>query len=291
MGRVDAGAFFIEENGYTVVQHNTADWAQFGEIVHGHSTISEKERQSFRVRSHAFQVKFEGANPSAQIVADKPLFTYNNYFIGNDPSKWATNCRIFQGITVKNIYPNIDVRYYAGDGNVKYDLIVHPGGNPANIVLNYEGADGLDVKGKNLLIKTSAGVLREMDPYSYQYNQTGRVQVSNRYVVKKNKVTFDVKNFDPKTTLVIDPSLVFCSFQAVRPITGASPLRMDPMDRCMAAALCTDKDSQQVPALISRHRAAANGILVSLSSHLMALTGYMPLTSAVVARNNRTALW
>jgi gliding motility-associated-like protein len=216
MGRVDAGAFFIEEDGYTVVQHNTADWGQFSEMLHGHSAMDENKRKAFRVRSHAFQVKFEGGNPNPEIVADKPLFTYNNYFIGNDPSKWATNCRIFQGVTIKNVYPNIDVRYYAGDGNVKYDLIVHPGGNPSNIVLNYEGADGLEVKGKNLLIKTTAGELKELDPYTYQYNKTGKVQVNTRYVVKKNKVSFAVKNHDPNTTMVIDPSLVFCSFSGSR---------------------------------------------------------------------------
>ncbi|MDQ3278815.1 MAG: hypothetical protein M3Q06_10850, partial [Bacteroidota bacterium] len=214
MGRVDAGAFFIEEGGYTVVQHNPADWAEMAEVLHGHGTDSKKaSTKNVTLRSHAFQVKFLGGNPSPQIVADKPLYTYNNYFIGNDPSQWATNCKIYQGITVKNIYPNIDVRYYSGGSSVKYDLIVHPGGDPSAIQLKYEGADGLEVKSKELYIKTSVGDLRETDPYTYQHNEKGRVDVHTRYVVKKgNIVTFDVKNYNPKTTLVIDPNLVFCSF-------------------------------------------------------------------------------
>ncbi|HEY1020825.1 MAG TPA: hypothetical protein VGE06_00870, partial [Flavisolibacter sp.] len=38
MGRVDAGAFFIEESGFTVVQHSPEDWGKMTEAVHGHGT-------------------------------------------------------------------------------------------------------------------------------------------------------------------------------------------------------------------------------------------------------------
>lgn len=214
MGRVPAGAFYIEENGYTVVQHDTAQWAELSKSMHGHPDLSTQK--SSPLRSHAFRVRFAGGNPSPQIIADKPLYTYNNYFIGDDPAKWATECKVYQGITLKNVYPNIDVRYYAGDGTVKYDLIVHPGGDPSAISLQYEGADGLQVKNKNLHIKTSVGDLMELDPYTYQYNENGRVSINTRFVVRKNRVQFEVKEYNPKTTLVIDPSLVFCTFSGSR---------------------------------------------------------------------------
>lgn len=212
MGKVPAGEFMVEEGGFTVVQHNPTEWTQFTEAVQGHAIGKRVQTMTDQIlHSHAFKVQFEGSNPSAQIIADKPVYSYNNYFIG-DPSKWATNCKIFQGITVKNIYPNIDVRYYAGDGSVKYDLIVHPGGDPSVISLHYEGAEGLEVKAKDLHIKTSVGDLKELDPYSYQYNETGKVDVKTKFIVRKNTVSFDIKNYDRTTTLVIDPSLVFCSF-------------------------------------------------------------------------------
>lgn len=217
MGKVAAGAFFIEEDGFTVIQHNTSDWEELSEAVHGHGkTNGVKEKKDITLRSHSFHVKFEGGNKSPQIVADKPLPSYNNYFIGNDPSKWAANCKIYQGITIKNVYPNIDARFYSGDGTVKYDLIVHPGADPSAIALKYDGTEGLEVKNKNLLIKTSAGELKELDPYTYQYNEAGRVKIDTRYVVKENTVRFAVKGHNPKTTLVIDPALIFCSFSGSR---------------------------------------------------------------------------
>lgn len=224
MGKVDAGAFFVEKDGFKVLQHDTKDYAQLTEMIHGHladlegysSANSKGKPTGLTLKSHAYKVNFLGGNPNPEVVADKALPTYNNYFIGNDPSKWASNCKIYQGITVKNIYPNIDIRYYSGQGNVKYDLIVHPGGNPADIAMRYDGADGLEIKDKELRVKTSVGELKELNPYTYQYNSTGRVTIGAKYTVKGNIVKFDIKNYDPNTTLVIDPDLVFCSFSGSR---------------------------------------------------------------------------
>ncbi len=211
MGRVSAGAFFIHQDGFTVLQHDTKDFARLTASLH-HNEKTSKGAELINVRSHSYRVHFLDGAIEPQIVADKPLNNHNNYFIGSDPSKWASNCNIYQGVTVKNIYPNIDIRYYSGSGTVKYDLIVHPGGNPNKIALKYDGTEGLEVKNKELLIKTSVGELKELNPYTYQYNQAGRVSIAAKYTVKNGIVKFDVKDYDTKTTLVIDPDLIFCSF-------------------------------------------------------------------------------
>ena len=216
MGSVSAGAFYIQQNGFTVLQHNPEDWARLTESIHPHginnASIQSRKAGDIVVKSHAYRVSFLGGATAPQIIADKAVSSYNNYFIGNDPSKWASGCRIYGGITVKDVYPNVDVRYYSGGGAVKYDLIVHPGGNPSDIALKYEGAEGLEIKNKELRIKTSVGELKERDPYTYQYNNAGRVTLNAKYTIKNNVVRFDVKDYDPKTTLVIDPDLIFCSF-------------------------------------------------------------------------------
>jgi gliding motility-associated-like protein len=213
-GEVTNGAFFVHQNGFTVLQHKSEDLEQFFEASH-HHTLNGKPytpEQSITIHSHAYKVEFVNANPKAVPAPDKPLYTYNNYFIGNDPSKWASNCKIYQGITVKDIYPNIDVRYYSDNNTLKYDLIVRPGANISDIALKYEGADKLEIKKKELIIHTSVGDLKELEPYTYQYNKEGKVQVEARYSVKDNVVRFNIKDYDPSTTMVIDPGLVFCSF-------------------------------------------------------------------------------
>ncbi|MGH2553356.1 MAG: PKD domain-containing protein, partial [Chitinophagaceae bacterium] len=128
------------------------------------------------------------------------------------PSKWAGDCRIYQAINLYNVYPNIDVRYYTDNGFLKYDIIVKPGGDISKIALKYAGVDQLQTKNKELLIGTSVGELKESSPYTYQTGQSGKKEISCKYMVKDGVVRFDVKGYDPATTLIIDPVIVFCSF-------------------------------------------------------------------------------
>lgn len=214
--KASAGGIFLHNNGFTILQHHPQDWAQVTEAVHEHRMAKDAILGAATLRSHAYRVEFIGANPDAVIVPDKAQATYNNYFIGNDPSKWASDCKIYNGITVKNIYPGVDVRYYSQNGQMKYDLMVAPGADVSKIALKYDGVNKLDVKEKQLIIGTSVGDLKELAPYSYQPTPAGRTEVTTRYVVKGNELRFSVKNYDRKELLVIDPTLVFCSFSGSR---------------------------------------------------------------------------
>lgn len=217
MAQVPSGAIYIHKSGYTVVQHNPKDWEKLYDVAHGHSANNagadlRLNNAGFEVKSHAYTVNFLDASSKQQVIADKAIQTRNNYYIGNDPSKWTTGCRIFLGVTVKDIYPNVDIRYYSQSGQVKYDLIAKPGADISKIALKYDGIEKLELKGKELRIPTTVGDLKELEPYTYQYDEQGRKNISNKYIVKDNVVRFDIKKYDKNTTLVIDPTLIFCSF-------------------------------------------------------------------------------
>ncbi len=212
------GALFIHNDGLTVLQHDILDWDKVQNMVHGHKddlTPMAKE-QRLSMHSHAYRVQFLNALPSKTIIPDKAVEGYTNYFIGNDPSKWASHCKVYQGITIKNLYPNIDLRYYSYNGQIKYDLIVNPGAKLSDIALKYTGVNGLQVKDRQLLVGTSVGTVKELSPYSYQYNSKEKKEVLVNYQVKDNIVTFIAKNYDPNSTLIIDPTLVFVSFAGSR---------------------------------------------------------------------------
>lgn len=212
-GQINSGAFFLQENGFTVLLHNPQE---LQEVMHGHSDSSTSTGNNNRMlHSHAYAVHFAGANDNIQIIPEKVLSSYNNYFIGNDPSKWAANCKIYQALTYKNVYPNIDVRYYSDQGQLKYEMVVHPGGDVNNIILKYEGVEKLTVKNRELLIKTSVGEVKELYPYSYQVNgyTNTKEEIDCRYEVSAdNVVRFKMKDYSSKVTLVIDPSLIFSTF-------------------------------------------------------------------------------
>ncbi len=229
-GELNSGAFYMQPNGFTVLLYNNDDLES---LRHSHSAsgaknllapagsqapssalaISTQKSANRILHAHAYRVSFGASNPGMEILPDKPLPSYNNYYIGNDPSRWAPGCKIFQGITYKNIYPHIDVRYYSNNGQVKYDIIVHPGGDLSRLTLKYAGVGKLGLHANRLQIHTSVGEVQELVPVCYQLDATGKNEVNCKYVVTGDStVQFNVKNYSPSSTLIIDPTLVFCSF-------------------------------------------------------------------------------
>lgn len=232
-GDLSNGAFFLRQTGFTVLQHNISDLAKLAEAAHGktHDSAVINNGASLRVaapvpgttgkpapepvdtlHSHAYTVDFVGANDHPDIIPEKPQPTYNNYFLGDDSSKWRGECKVYNAVTFKNIYPGIDVRYYSESGYLKYEFVIHPGADPSRIVMKFEGADGLSLKNNTLLIKTSVNEVKELSPYTYQYTGTERKEIDCRYVLQGNTVRFALKKFSPQSTLIIDPTLIFASF-------------------------------------------------------------------------------
>lgn len=209
-GAVSNGDFFIRDNGVTIVQYDPVDMGNVMRLLHDRTTDLPPER--YMVRTHAFDVDFVDASRNVRTVPDKKIQTVNNYFTGSDPSKWAGGCEIFHAITLKDVYPDIDVRYYTDNGFLKYDIVVKPGGDVSKIGLRYKGVDKLQVKNKQLAIATSLGELKESSPFTYQAGLAGRQEISCKYTIKDNIVRFDVKDYDRNSILIIDPLIIFCSF-------------------------------------------------------------------------------
>lgn len=214
-GTIDAGAIFITTSGFTILKHNEQDFAALQSLYHGHDQQAaaklERADGTKVIRSHALTVDFIDASPSMQVVAEKVIPSYNNYFIGDDPSKWGSECRIYQVVTLKEVYPGIDVRYYTYNGRLKYDIVAKPGADISKIALRYKGAK-IRAKNKELVVSTSLGDFNEPYPYTYQTGLKERREISNKYVVKDDVVRFDVKGYDRNEILVIDPTPIFCSF-------------------------------------------------------------------------------
>lgn len=226
-GVMNDGAFFLEEKGFKVVQHAPKDIEKLDNYMHGfqeNTSVNSAARAAepsikavipsgdkITVHSHAYHVEFVNAS-TPMIAGDKALDNFNNYFIGNDASKWGTNCRIFQAITYKNIYPGIDVRYYTNESQLKYDMILQPGADLSKIIMRYDGVDGLEVSNGQLVIKTSIGEVRELAPYAFQVVNGQKKQVGCRFKVIGKTVRFEVDDYLKNEGLIIDPALIFSTF-------------------------------------------------------------------------------
>jgi hypothetical protein len=214
MSSAGSGSFYLTEKGFTVTQYSAEDFENIKIRMHEEKRTGTVNRQIRKdsIRTDSYSVQFLNAQKPV-ILPDKEVPSVNNYFIGNDSSKWASNCKIYLGVTYKNIYPNIDLRYYTdAAGNLKYDFIVNPGARIGDIALKYSGAKKISIKNRELNITTSLGVNRELKPYTYQVINNQKTELDCRYVVKGDVVKFKVKNYSPDQTLIIDPTLIFFTY-------------------------------------------------------------------------------
>lgn len=212
------GALTLRSSGYRVMLRNKEQVRVLADYFGGHLDSAERKKiikgiRQLKLRSHIYEINFLDADPNAVAEPDKPLSLFNNYFIGSDSSKWKTGCRIFNGITYKNIYKNVDVRYYSDNGNLKYDIILRPGADISKIALKFNGLEGLSLnKNGNLSMKTSVGEVYQSIPLSYQVLKNLRTKVKVAFNLDGNTVRFKVDRYDKTATLIIDPTMIFSSF-------------------------------------------------------------------------------
>ncbi len=168
-------------------------WSKTGEREMGHSSESwnpgvgqnrfgfdasdPRTDTSDSIDQLILTAKFVGANPNPGVFVEGQLEYKCNYFLGNDPAKWHTDVPNYEAITLKDIYPGIDLKY-SGDvnGQAAYEFMATAeadrssqgeniplsrgvrGVSFSQIKVEYEGAEStsLDDAG-NLILHTKWG--------------------------------------------------------------------------------------------------------------------------------------
>lgn len=211
--RLHEGALFLEKQGYTVVVEDAAAIHKLMEYKFSdEAKINKDVPLDRKINCHAYNVSFENSNPNPSIQSFNPSSDYQNYYIGNDKSKWASNVRAYNQIKYSNIYDGIDWIVYSQDSKFKYDFNIASGKSIDLIKMKYNGVNKLSISKGNLLIETSINTLSELKPYAYQVVNGIEKPVECNFILKGNIVSFDCPNYDKSLPLTIDPVLIFCSF-------------------------------------------------------------------------------
>ncbi|HET6992481.1 MAG TPA: hypothetical protein VFJ43_14200, partial [Bacteroidia bacterium] len=143
-----------------------------------------------------------------KVETEFPTANKFNYYYAHCPDG-ILGLSGYHQLTYKNVYPNIDwVITCSNHSELKYSFIVHPGGNPADIKLEYKYAD-VKVSDDNIVLTTPMGEISEQQLYCYS-KETG-LKVSANYDCRGNYVSINAAA--PKgETLVIDPPLVWATY-------------------------------------------------------------------------------
>jgi hypothetical protein len=181
----------------------------------GHQTSGVKTERL------VFNLAFENAQQAISIEGLGRRGARINYFVGNDKNKWKTGSPTFKGVVYKGVYVGIDLKVYGNGKDIEYEFIVTPGGNPDDILLTYNGIEGLATNGEGeLLIATAFGELKETKPYIYQEVEGERVVDGNFEILSpagqtqpgKFSYRFQVASYDPAYPLIIDPTLSYSTY-------------------------------------------------------------------------------
>ena len=166
------------------------------------------------VDGYAIDVTFIGANLQSTPKSFGKSTEYYNYFLGTDTCRWASNAYAYTGFLYSSFYNGIDLKVYSSDQNVKYDFVVAPYADIAQIAVEYNGAENLAIdEAGDLWIKTPLAEIIEKKPIAYQYIDGKKVFVECRYQLKENRLSFSLsEGYDPCYELVIDPLLIFSTY-------------------------------------------------------------------------------
>jgi hypothetical protein len=160
------------------------------------------------------RMQLVGGNPAPQIDGLEELATSTNYFSGSDPAQWRTAVPSYARVRYGQVYPGIDMVYYGNRRQLEYDFVVAPGADPSVVQLAFKGIENFEISRMgDLLLHTSRGDIRQSKPVAYQESNGTREEVDVNYTpLSGNRVGFQVGNYDPTRTLIIDPVLVYSTY-------------------------------------------------------------------------------
>jgi gliding motility-associated-like protein len=201
---LDGGALFIEKNCFTYHFYNKAAF---------HKNHINTSGKLLKVNTHAFRMNILNANKDINFSKSDKNKAHKNYFIGKNSAQWASNVNSYGLITANHIYKGIDMQTEGIQNGIKYQFNVSPNTNYKIIQLNFEGVEKIWLQKGELHIKTSVNELVDQAPIAWQMVNGKKVNISCKYVLEKNTVSFELGNeYNSNYALVIDPVLVFASY-------------------------------------------------------------------------------
>src|SRR5208337_4803212 len=153
------------------------------------------------------------ANANPAIEGEGIFSGMSNYLIGNYPSKWRRNIRLYSKVKYKQVYPGIDMVYHGDQSRLEYDFMVAPGADPKLIRINFQGAESIKLdKDGNLVVSLKNGSIMFNSPGIFQGTQENKKDIQGHYVINDKTVSFETGDYDRAKELIIDPVLVYSTY-------------------------------------------------------------------------------
>ncbi len=128
-----------------------------------------------------------------------------NYFKGTQDN-WKTGIPTYNYVSLGQIWNNVDVDLKAHGNNMEKIFTIHPGGNPSNIQMSFDGISSIGISEHELKIDTALGEIFLSKPIGYQVIDGKKYDVPISYdVLDSTTYGFSVEKYDVHYDLAIDP--------------------------------------------------------------------------------------
>jgi hypothetical protein len=178
----------------------------------------------------AVRLQLLGANPAAKISGRDLMAAKANYFMGNEPSQWHAGIPLFSRVRVDDVYPGVQVIYYANQSaQLEYDFLLQPGVPAEQIHFRIEGANTISVNAAgDLVLKMDGQEIRQHKPVAYQENHGTRTAVEASYRLNaEGTVGFALGKYDRTLPLTIDPVLDFLTYMGGKKMDIGHSIALD----------------------------------------------------------------
>jgi hypothetical protein len=202
----------------------------------------EDESPWVLIEQYRMDLELLGARAPVSIVEEDPSPGLRNYYLAHCPDG-ITGIPAFRRVTLREVYPHIDMVLRTVDGGMKVDFVVLPGGRPSDIRMRYIDAGAVRLRDDGgLKATTPLGELVELAPVSLQSSAGGERTIATRFVLEGDVVTFDVGAYDPSLPLVIDPVRQWSTYfggPGKEQIAGGQPSEVDRAGNVIAGGSVT----------------------------------------------------
>ena len=204
---VDGGKIWVQQNKF--VYH----LQDFSELYESHANPSVILAKDAVARQELIHLNFIGSQQVNTITKSEPSTHYFNFLKGNNPDKWASKVHAYEHASLMELYSGIDLHVTSKGSQFKYEFIATPGADVSQIILEYVGQNELSIlENGDLEIITNIGAVYEEHPFAYQIIDGIQIEVPCDFKMNDGKVQFDLGLYNKEFELVIDPVLVFATY-------------------------------------------------------------------------------
>ena len=165
------------------------------------------------------------ANLQAPIVGEDRQPYYENYYTHGHADKGIEVVSSFNTIIYIDVYSHIDLVLNIGkEKNLEYSFVVHPGGNAADIKLQWTGLTKKElIRSGGYLYANALGKINESKPQTF----SDGVLVPSKFYTNEGYHGFAVKDYDKSKDLIIDPMLSWFTYYEPKAVDYSTSVRTD----------------------------------------------------------------